>query len=140
MLVGCSRTLFFTKWQPTPVFLEDPMDGGAWWATVRGVARVGHRHHICADVACRACRIGNTHLFFLVGVFVPLTVWLSCLASVLPGIKMYIFHAVWLLHADHLPVPSSVQCWSAGTALVGTFRGLLCLWLVLSPHPGDFCT
>ena len=22
--------------------LENPMDGGAWWATVHGVARVGH--------------------------------------------------------------------------------------------------
>ena len=22
--------------------LENPMDGGAWWATVNGVARVGH--------------------------------------------------------------------------------------------------
>ena len=22
--------------------LEHPMDGGAWWATVHGVARVGH--------------------------------------------------------------------------------------------------
>ena len=22
--------------------LEDPMDGGAWWAAVHGVARVGH--------------------------------------------------------------------------------------------------
>ena len=26
-------------WQPTPVFLlENPMDRGAWWATVHGVA------------------------------------------------------------------------------------------------------
>ena len=28
------------KWQPTPVFLlENPRDGGAWWATVFGVAQ-----------------------------------------------------------------------------------------------------
>ena len=28
------------KWQPTPVFcLENPRDGGAWWAAVHGVAR-----------------------------------------------------------------------------------------------------
>ena len=36
------------KWQPTPVFLpgeshgsclENPMDGGAWWITVHGVAK-----------------------------------------------------------------------------------------------------
>ena len=28
------------KWQPTPVFLPgDPRDGGAWWATVYGVAQ-----------------------------------------------------------------------------------------------------
>ena len=27
-------------WQPTPVFLlENPMDRGAWWATVHGVAK-----------------------------------------------------------------------------------------------------
>ena len=30
-------------WQPTPVFfLENPMDRGAWQATVHGFARVGH--------------------------------------------------------------------------------------------------
>ena len=28
------------KWQPTPVFLlENPMDRGAWWATVHGVTK-----------------------------------------------------------------------------------------------------
>ena len=28
------------KWQPTPVFLtENPMEKGAWWATVHGVAK-----------------------------------------------------------------------------------------------------
>ena len=28
------------KWQPTPVFyLENPRDGGAWWAAVYGVAQ-----------------------------------------------------------------------------------------------------
>ena len=28
------------KWQPTPIFLpKNPMDGGAWWAIVRGVAK-----------------------------------------------------------------------------------------------------
>ena len=28
------------QWHPTPVFLpENPMDGGAWWATVHGVAK-----------------------------------------------------------------------------------------------------
>jgi len=28
------------KWQPTPVLLpENPMDKGAWWATVHGVAK-----------------------------------------------------------------------------------------------------
>ena len=31
------------KWQPTPVFLlENPMDRGAWRATVHRIARVGH--------------------------------------------------------------------------------------------------
>ena len=31
------------KWQPTPVScLGNLMDRGAWWATVHGVARVGH--------------------------------------------------------------------------------------------------
>jgi len=29
------------QWQPTPVLfcLENPMDGGAWWAAVHGVAK-----------------------------------------------------------------------------------------------------
>ena len=32
-----SQTLRRRKWQPTPVvFLENPMDRGAWWATVHG--------------------------------------------------------------------------------------------------------
>ena len=30
------------KWQPTPVFLENPMERGAWQATVHGVVRVGY--------------------------------------------------------------------------------------------------
>ena len=27
------------KWQPTPVFLLGPRDGGAWWAAIYGVAQ-----------------------------------------------------------------------------------------------------
>ena len=28
------------EWQPTPVFMPgNPIDGGVWWATVRGVAK-----------------------------------------------------------------------------------------------------
>ena len=61
-------------------------------------------------------RIGNTHLFF-VGVLAPLTVWLTCLASVLPGIKVGIFPEVWFLHADHPPVPPSVQRCSAADSV-----------------------
>ena len=30
------------KWQPAPVFLGNPLDRGAWWATVHGVGSVGH--------------------------------------------------------------------------------------------------
>ena len=31
------------EWQPTLVFLpENPMDRGAWWATVLGSQRIGH--------------------------------------------------------------------------------------------------
>jgi len=26
-------------WEPTPVFLENPRDGGAWWAAIYGVAQ-----------------------------------------------------------------------------------------------------
>ena len=30
----------FRQWHPTPVlFLENPMDRGAWWAAVHGVAK-----------------------------------------------------------------------------------------------------
>ena len=37
------KILWRGKWQPTPVFLlGNPMDRGAWWATVHGVTRVGH--------------------------------------------------------------------------------------------------
>ena len=42
---GTSLSLFTfmhcrRKWQPTPVFLlENPRDGGAWWAAVYGVAQ-----------------------------------------------------------------------------------------------------
>ena len=27
------------QWHPTPVLLENPMDGGAWWAAVHAVAK-----------------------------------------------------------------------------------------------------
>ena len=27
------------QWHPTPVLLENPMDGGAWWASVHRVAK-----------------------------------------------------------------------------------------------------
>ena len=27
------------QWHPTPLCLENPMDGGAWWAAVHGVAK-----------------------------------------------------------------------------------------------------
>ena len=31
---------WWRKWQPSPVFLpENPMDRGAWWATVQGVTK-----------------------------------------------------------------------------------------------------
>ena len=43
---GAPRAVYFPwrrKWQPTPVSLpENPMERGAWRATVHGVARVGH--------------------------------------------------------------------------------------------------
>ena len=36
MILQCRRR----QWPPTPVlFLENPMDGGAWWAAVHGVAK-----------------------------------------------------------------------------------------------------
>ena len=35
--------VFRRKWKPTAVFsLENPIDRGAWQATVHGIARVGH--------------------------------------------------------------------------------------------------
>ena len=27
------------RWHPIPVLLENPMDGGAWWAAVHGVVK-----------------------------------------------------------------------------------------------------
>ena len=40
-----SNLSLWRKWQPTPVFLpgENPIDRGAWQATVHGVTRVRHR-------------------------------------------------------------------------------------------------
>ena len=44
--LGCVRqksqnslTLFTLKWQPTPVFLPNPKDGGAWWAAIYRVSQ-----------------------------------------------------------------------------------------------------
>ena len=37
------KILWRRKWQPTPaLLLENPMDGGAWWAQPKGSQRVGH--------------------------------------------------------------------------------------------------
>ena len=36
---GSGRSPWRRKWQPTPVFLRNPMDRGSWWATVYGVAK-----------------------------------------------------------------------------------------------------
>ena len=37
---SCNLTSRRRQWQPTPVLcLENPMDGGAWWAAVHGVAK-----------------------------------------------------------------------------------------------------
>ena len=39
-LLGSMAYFWGRKWQPTPAFLPGgPMDGGAWWATVRRVAK-----------------------------------------------------------------------------------------------------
>ena len=37
------KTFWSRAWQPTPVFLENPMDRGAWRATVHRVAKSGTR-------------------------------------------------------------------------------------------------
>ena len=33
------KILYRRKWQPTPVFLENPMDRGAWWSVVHGISK-----------------------------------------------------------------------------------------------------
>ena len=39
LLIHLQSLLLETQWHPTPVScLENPMDGGAWWAAVHGVA------------------------------------------------------------------------------------------------------
>ena len=62
-LLQCRRRVFHSwvrkipwrrKWQPTPVFLpENPMDRGAWWATVHGVTKSQTQlsMHTCTRVA-----------------------------------------------------------------------------------------
>ena len=41
LMLGPGRFPWRRKWQPTPVYscLENPMDRGAWQATVHGVAK-----------------------------------------------------------------------------------------------------
>ena len=41
-LVECTRPKIGTLCPLQHSCLENPMDGGAWWAAVHGVARVGH--------------------------------------------------------------------------------------------------
>ena len=42
------------KWQPTPVFcLENPRDGGAWWAAIFGIAQSRTRLSELAAAAAR---------------------------------------------------------------------------------------
>ena len=39
LITGPGRVPWRRKWQPTPVFLENPIDRGAWQATVHGVTK-----------------------------------------------------------------------------------------------------
>ena len=62
------------QWHPTPVFLVNPLDGGAWWATVRAVTKsrtwlsdftfTFHLHALEKEMATHssvlACRIPRT--------------------------------------------------------------------------------
>ena len=43
-------------WQPTPVFLENPVDKGAWQPTVRGVAKSQTR---LKQLSTRACHVAS---------------------------------------------------------------------------------
>ena len=44
------------KWQPTPVFLpENPMDRGAWQATVHGIAKSDMTEHMCMHTHKHTC-------------------------------------------------------------------------------------
>ena len=47
------------KWQPTPVFscLENPRDGGAWWAAVYGVAQSRTRLKWRSSLAAHASKV-----------------------------------------------------------------------------------
>ena len=52
--------LWKRKWQPTPVFLqENPMDRGAWWAAVHGVAQSQTRLKRLSMHACIGEGNGN---------------------------------------------------------------------------------
>ena len=45
--------------------LENPVDGGAWWALSRGAHRAGHN---CSDLAVVACRSLRKAFLFLPGI------------------------------------------------------------------------
>ena len=49
--------------------LENPMDGGAWWATVHGVARVGHDWSDLAAAAAASFHLFMDHHIFFPGRF-----------------------------------------------------------------------
>ena len=45
--------------------LENPMDGGAWWATVHGSQRVGHNWATSLSLYFHLCRHENLSLMFI---------------------------------------------------------------------------
>ena len=104
------------KWQHTPVFLpENSMDRWTWWATVHGVARVGHdwaTKHTPADPLVSSCTI-------LLADSVPwgqLEWGLSSWLAVIPGTTLSSLLHEWV----HKEAYNSLGSWLLSASMKGT--------------------
>ena len=95
------------KWQPTPVFLlENPRDGGAWWAAVYGVTQGQTRlkRLRSSSTLFDTSPSGIWRSGFLGGSFIFSIFWLHCVANGILVSRARIeptFPAVEAQHLNH---------------------------------------